>query len=157
MIIAGIVERCRGGACEVYIGRPGRVTVQGRLKHGEIIVVRITSTSPPQAEIVEDPGFYTGYRVTIVPRDGLNEWIADKKRSGYKIIGTSVKGECSVPKASGRSGVVLVYGGPKHGIHDYVDMGLIDDVVNLIPLQGTRTVRTEEALHASLAQLRGCQ
>ncbi len=157
MTIAGLVERCREGVCKVYIGKPGYVSVHEKLRRGEIVVVKITSISPPEAVVVEDPGFYTGYRVTVIPRDGLGEWLSTMRKNGYKIIGTSVRGECRTPKASGRRGVVIVFGGPKHGISDYVNTELIDEVVNVIPFQGTRTVRTEEAIHGTLAQLKGCR
>ncbi|MCJ7613172.1 RNA methyltransferase [Candidatus Bathyarchaeota archaeon] len=57
------------------------------------------------------------------------------------------------------SNVLLAFGAPSHGLQEIVaqeKLGL-DDVadftVNTIPDQGTETVRTEEALYASLAML----
>ena len=59
-----------------------------------------------------------------------------------------------------RSGCVLVaFGAPARGLQDIagdegLDLGdLADFVVNMVPGQGTETVRTEEALFASLAVL----
>ena len=62
-------------------------------------------------------------------------------------------------KWNGASRVLLVFGAPARGLHEIVkDEGLnladvADFVVNTIPGQGTVTVRTEEALLASLALL----
>ncbi|WP_156315800.1 putative RNA uridine N3 methyltransferase [Aeropyrum camini] len=42
------------------------------------------------------------------------------------------------------------FGGPYRGVLEYTSPSLYDGVVNVIPHQGTETVRTEEALHATL-------
>jgi predicted SPOUT superfamily RNA methylase MTH1 len=53
----------------------------------------------------------------------------------------------------------VAFGAPARGLHEIVkDEGLdlndvVDFVVNMVPEQGTETVRTEEALFASLAVL----
>ncbi|RLF17612.1 MAG: hypothetical protein DRJ66_00255 [Thermoprotei archaeon] len=55
--------------------------------------------------------------------------------------------------------VLVIFGGPKEGLYDIArDEGFdleakVDYVINFIPLQGTRTVRTEEAMFISLGIL----
>jgi len=55
--------------------------------------------------------------------------------------------------------VLVVFGAPSRGLHEIAkeegaELGeIVDFVVNMIPEQGTVTVRTEEALLASLAIL----
>ena len=57
------------------------------------------------------------------------------------------------------SSVLVVFGSPERGLHEIAREGginlndIADFVVNTIPEQGTETVRTEEALLASLAIL----
>lgn len=58
--------------------------------------------------------------------------------------------------------VLVVFGSPTRGLYDIVknENGRLDEltdfVVNTVPLQGTETVRTEEAIVASLAILNVC-
>jgi predicted SPOUT superfamily RNA methylase MTH1 len=58
--------------------------------------------------------------------------------------------------------VLVAFGAPSQGLHEIAkkeDLSLddiADFVVNTIPRQGTETVRTEEALIASLAILNEC-
>jgi predicted SPOUT superfamily RNA methylase MTH1 len=55
--------------------------------------------------------------------------------------------------------VLVVFGAPSSGLHEIVKCeglnlnSIVDFVVNTIPMQGTETVRTEEAIIASLAIL----
>jgi hypothetical protein len=55
--------------------------------------------------------------------------------------------------------VLVAFGAPARGLHEIVGAeganlnNIADFVVNMIPEQGTETVRTEEALLASLAVL----
>jgi hypothetical protein len=62
-------------------------------------------------------------------------------------------------KWSGAHHVLVAFGAPSRGLHEIVKEegakleAIVDFVVNMIPQQGTATVRTEEALLASLAVL----
>jgi hypothetical protein len=55
--------------------------------------------------------------------------------------------------------MLVAFGAPARGLHEIVEEegmslnDLADFVVNMVPEQGTETVRTEEALFASLAVL----
>jgi len=81
-------------------------------------------------------------------------------------LGTSRKGNAfgKVAEALGRrwkqaNSILVVFGSPSRGLHEIAaDEGaplerLVDFVVNTVPRQGTETVRTEEALLATLAVL----
>ena len=62
-------------------------------------------------------------------------------------------------KWAGSQRILVAFGAPSRGLHEIVqDEGLnladlVDFIVNMVPNQGTVTVRTEEALFASLAIL----
>lgn len=55
--------------------------------------------------------------------------------------------------------LLVAFGAPTQGLYEIVEQerlnldGIVDFVVNTVPLQGTETIRTEEALIASLAVL----
>jgi len=77
-------------------------------------------------------------------------------RKGLKLI--DIAGELA-EKWKRANNVLLAFGGPTRGLYEIArDQGaslndLVDFVVNTIPAQGTETVRTEEALMATLAIL----
>ena len=75
------------------------------------------------------------------------------------MVATSRYGEEASPEllerisqdAAIRGGVALLFGGPRRGLLDYTSRELYDLVVNMIPMQGVETVRTEEALYSCLS------
>jgi len=82
------------------------------------------------------------------------------------VLGTSRKGIAfaEVADVLGRrwkdaSGILVIFGSPARGLPEIArDEGvrldtLVDYMVNTVPCQGTETVRTEEALLATLAVL----
>ena len=117
--------------------------------------------------------------VQTVSRDIVPVYWGYKVRAEKRSFGQLVKdGECDLIIATARIGdnfmdvagemgekwshsqrVLVAFGAPTRGLHEIVeDEGLklgeiADFVVNMIPEQGTVTVRTEEALLASLAIL----
>jgi predicted SPOUT superfamily RNA methylase MTH1 len=106
---------------------------------------------------------YWGYRVTVERRSLRN--IVENGRFDL-TLGTSRKGAGFVEVADGlaakwhqANSILVVFGSPTRGLYEIAkDEGvrledLVDFVVNTIPRQGTETVRTEEALLASLAVL----
>jgi predicted SPOUT superfamily RNA methylase MTH1 len=130
-----------------------RVTLQ-IVKAGEQVEVQAVSG--------EVPGYW-GYTVTV-ERHSLKRLIEDRKFD--LTVGTSIKGA----KWAGIAGefaekwrkadsVLVAFGAPTRGLYEIArDEGvnlveLVDFVVNTIPAQGTETVRTEEALLATLAIL----
>jgi predicted SPOUT superfamily RNA methylase MTH1 len=59
----------------------------------------------------------------------------------------------------GAQRVLVAFGAPSRGLHEIAQeenlnlCEMVDFVVNMVPMQGTVTIRTEEALLASLAIL----
>jgi predicted SPOUT superfamily RNA methylase MTH1 len=104
---------------------------------------------------------YWGYGVTV---ENLPFGSFLKKRSFELTVATSrygspfadVIGEVK-ERWKATNSVLLAFGSPSHGLGDIAKLEgrrldeLVDFVVNTVPMQGTETVRTEEALLASLA------
>ena len=106
---------------------------------------------------------YWGYEVTVEPRSLSG---AVERVKADLAIGTSRKGselaDVAVRLAERwkrASSILVVFGSPARGLFEMaIDEGvrlekLLDLVVNTVPSQGTETVRTEEAVFASLASL----
>jgi predicted SPOUT superfamily RNA methylase MTH1 len=106
---------------------------------------------------------YWGYAVTA-ERHSLKKFIENRRfdltiatsRKGAKF--TDIAGELA-GKLKKANSILIAFGAPTRGLYEIArDEGanlkdLVDFVVNTIPAQGTETVRTEEALLASLAIL----
>lgn len=105
--------------------------------------------------------FYWGYTVTVenhsfgrlVKSGKFDLTIATSKLGAdFMDVAGEIGEEC---KKSQR--VLVAFGAPARGLHEIVrDEGdnlddVVDFVVNTVPEQGTETVRTEEALLATLA------
>jgi methyltransferase len=108
-----------------------------------------------------DVPLYWGYRVRVeklslgkIMRDDSFELKLATARIGDNFV--DVAGEIS-KKWSMSQRVLVAFGAPSRGLHEIaqdegINLGEISDfVVNTVPNQGTVTVRTEEALLASLA------
>jgi len=108
---------------------------------------------------------YWGYAVTEAMEkhaltklllSGRFDLIIATSKKGAKF--TDVAGELA-RRWKEASSILLVFGSPKKGLYEMASdwrmnlNDLVDFVVNTIPEQGTETVRTEEALLASLAIL----
>jgi len=106
---------------------------------------------------------YWGYTVTaekllfgkIVKTRGFDLTIATSKY-GVQLASVAER----IGERWKRAGITLVaFGAPTRGLYEIVEQGgldleeIVDFVVNTIPMQGTETIRTEEALIASLAVL----
>jgi methyltransferase len=129
-----------------------RLTLQ-IIKVGERIEVQTVNR--------EDIPFYWGFRVSTV-KHGFGKLATN---SNFDLVIATAKIGDSFTDLIGRisekwsdaENILLGFGAPAHGLHDIVkeeNLKLEDTVnfvVNTIPKQGTLTVRTEEALLASLA------
>ena len=108
-------------------------------------------------------GTYWGYKVTIskVPFVQLI-----KKRNFNLVIATSRKGKLITQvtdaikeKWKTSKKILIAFGAPTQGLYEIVAQEhkrleeIVRFIVNTIPYQGTKTVRTEEALYATLAIL----
>jgi len=110
----------------------------------------------------EVPGYW-GYTVKLENRpfgrileDGKFDLTIATSKIGVKFVDVAAKMAEQWRKADH---TLVAFGAPTRGLHEIVsDEGLdlnalVDFVVNMVPEQGTETVRTEEALFASLAIL----
>lgn len=109
----------------------------------------------------DDIEAYWGYRVRVEARP-LCQFLA---AGGYDLtiatarLGASFKKTASVIDRKWNSSrqVLVLFGAPSRGLHEIAKderlnlESIVDFVVNTIPDQGTATVRTEEALLATLA------
>ena len=106
---------------------------------------------------------YWGYVVTV-ERDSIRK-VFERVKPDLSV-GTSRKGEefgnvseRLAEKRRTANSVLLVFGAPSRGLNEIASddnlklSDVMDFVVNTIPCQGTETVRTEEAIFASLAVL----
>jgi predicted SPOUT superfamily RNA methylase MTH1 len=147
----------------VDIGMQQPIATTGRTpSRGSRVTVQVNSIRPLKGRIVKakDVGLYWGYKVHLVKR--LSEVV---DREDFDLtIGTSRKGEKYLDVHERLRGswvssrnILMVYGSPHKGIEDIMKAQgqnvQLDYNVNMIPGQGSATVRTEEALHASLAIL----
>ncbi|KSW12359.1 hypothetical protein CF15_06365 [Pyrodictium occultum] len=149
---------------EAGLGRPVRCRKPGRL-HSRRVLVEIISLEPPRIRILQ-PGeerVYTGFTVKLAR--GLRG--ALEATRGLLRIATSRLGEAVTPEklrrdsleARARGGVAVLLGAPDAGLHEMARReGMVleesvDRIYNTVPLQGTRTVRVEEALAATLSIL----
>lgn len=153
----------RGSLLE--IGLRERGLTKERLKAKERLTVKlgehldrdtIAAVRAARAEV----GEYWGYDVSRTKSlaEGLN-----RLKANY-VIGTSRRGQnlheaVRAMRSSNPGSMTVAFGGPYAGLLEIcdrqgVDAGeLFDVLVNTIPEQGTVTVRTEEALIATLALL----
>jgi predicted SPOUT superfamily RNA methylase MTH1 len=161
-----VLSRIKEGALiDIGVEKPA-LARNAQLVVGKRVTVRIVNGGEHlEAELAnrDEVSAYWGYRVTVEERS-LGRML--KARDFRLTIGTSKYG---VPFAQiagriaekwGQVGSVLVaFGAPAAGLNEIVAQegfsldDIVDFVVNTIPMQGTETVRTEEALIASLAVL----
>jgi len=136
------------------------------IKLNKRITVKLTSTSPQaEAKVMnrkEIPSYW-GFEVTASPAP-LGQIIRDRRFD--LVIATSRLGtpfahvkDAILNRWKNAYKVLVAFGAPTKGLYEIVKLEnlilgeVADFVVNMIPLQGTETVRTEEALYASLAIL----
>ena len=133
---------------------------------GERLTLQVVKNSgrvEVQAADRGDVPDYWGYTVTV-ERGSLRNAVEGVKTD--LVLGTSRKGrnfvdvvEKLAAKWQAASSILVVFGSPARGLHEIAsDEGLrletlVDFVVNTVPCQGSETVRTEEAVLASLAVL----
>jgi predicted SPOUT superfamily RNA methylase MTH1 len=150
----------------VNIGFKKLAKVKYYLKEGSRVTIRIKSV---KKEIWANPvtkeeiSIYWGYRV-IFPKTSLGDII---RRMKYDVvIATSKHGrnvnECINElndKWEKAKSILIIFGSPAHGVDEHLlkENIITDDVtnlkINMILDQGVETVRTEEAVNASLSIL----
>lgn len=154
-----------GSLVDVGVEKPMLVP-KARLSVNTRVTVRITELGGhPKATLANRDKIkkYWGYQLTV-SKLPLGHFI--KKRSFDLVIATSRHGKALTEaanklKSQWRSSrtILVAFGAPTQGLYEIMEQeGLrLDEVshfvVNTIPDQGTETVRTEEAIYASLAIL----
>jgi predicted SPOUT superfamily RNA methylase MTH1 len=165
------------------VGADGRVRVNCGLQHpvslpvpdgmelgeGERVTVRVSSREPVRAKLVDEP--QSGYVVdtadldTAVTRDDAGFTIASSRHG--ERLGPSRLDELASPTTEGDARAYTVaFGAPERGLpeilgtvpgavgeDDHDETGRFDLWLNTVPNQGSKVVRTEEALFATLACL----
>ncbi|MGC9072271.1 MAG: putative RNA uridine N3 methyltransferase [Acidilobus sp.] len=154
LVLDGLVLSRRGEDCEILIGEIGVGRLQG-CSEGPGTVVTVSITSIERDHITLSRGswgdLYVGYQVRAGGR--LADEVERLRRHGFTIIGTSRYGTTNYAVLEAHRGrpLAVVVGGPETGLLEYINTRAFDVVLNTVPKQGTRTVRSEEALFSTLA------
>jgi predicted SPOUT superfamily RNA methylase MTH1 len=160
-----VLFRAREGVLlDIGVENPALLREQVALnKRLTVQVIKVSKQVEVQSVNRGEISGYWGYAVTV-ERRSLKEALAKGKFD--LTIGTSRKGASFREVAGELAGkwkeaysILVVFGAPTKGLYEIaMDEGarldkLMDFVVNTIPNQGAETVRTEEALLATLAVL----
>ncbi len=158
-------RRGRVAIVDAGLGRPVEVDLPRdiRVEKGDLILVKIVSLQPVILDVVEPGSVYRGYRIEV--HDSFSG-LARRLSRGYYRVAASRHGKVytealrDVKQGCEKSErVVLLFGSPREGLREIAEREgvkleeVVDAIVNTVPLQGTRTVRTEEAVWATLAAL----
>jgi predicted SPOUT superfamily RNA methylase MTH1 len=154
------IESCEEGVCKAYLGRAGYGILRGYYKPGSIVTVRVKRVGGEEFEVEESSwgNLYTGFKIKTI--SDLEVLVESYRRRGYTIILSSKYGDCS-PKAlrtleelkNKSKGLLVIFGGPYRCPYEYTKHDIYDVILNTIPNQGTLTVRTEEAMIATLTTI----
>ncbi len=125
------------------------------LRKGERVTVKVFSRDKLEVEAIQTTPEHWGYSVRVADSigDALSGLVVSTSRHG-EVVHPSMLEEL---KRRYRNVLTFVFGAPQRGVEALLnDVGLsIEDVsdfvVNTIPNQGTETVRTEEAIMATLS------
>jgi len=163
----GAILSSSEGESTVEIGVERPLKVKGSLNIGTRVTTRIIDPPKGLGEIVgrESVDVYWGFTVSA-HRSSLGDLLEKRGREYDAVIATSrfgkpiaaIKGDLSNLLAKSRS-MLLIFGSPSEGVagilaRENVNLeASVDAVVNTVPHQGTATIRTEEAVIASLAVL----
>ena len=163
-----ILSKTREGALvDIGVEQPAlmREKQSAAGKRLTVRIVKVDDQVEVQTASRGEVPFYWGYTVSV-ERRSFNKFLADRKfdltiatsKFGAKFAEVAEKIAEKWKKASS---ILVGFGAPTRGLYEIArDEGanlndIVDFVVNTIADQGTETVRTEEALLASLAVLNG--
>ncbi len=150
---------------EIGVQQPALLRQKG-FSVGERLTLQVVNVGKQievQAASREDVPAYWGYQVRVEKRS-FGKMVADGgfdlKIATARIGDNFMKVASKISEQWAKSQQVLVaFGAPSRGLHEIAQEegikleALADFVVNTVPCQGTATVRTEEALLATLAIL----
>lgn len=142
-----VVRRSKEG-CLVDVGAEELAVSYERMKPRQRVTVRVVSEDPLVVEPAE-PEDYWGFEVRIV--DSLDDVLEE---FGKGTVIASRYGEDVREVEFGEPPECLVFGSGRAGVLE-IKPGLEEEflTVNFVPGQGVEVVRTEEAVHATLAVL----
>jgi len=128
-----------------------------KVRSGQRVTVKVFSRDPLEVELFQKPSKSWGYSVEVVSsiNEALNGLVISTTKHGRPITSAMLKEIAQRNVAS----IAVVFGAPNRGLDEILsEIGLStqdvsDYVVNAIPDQGTETVRTEEAILATLSVL----
>ncbi|MFP4632501.1 MAG: putative RNA uridine N3 methyltransferase [Halobacteriales archaeon] len=129
---------------------------EGGIREGERVTIRLSRREPINAEVVDADDVEAPYTGFEVERTSLTDLLASFEG---EVVCTSRQGaelsSSTVPRLR-HEDALYVFGSPYRGVkeilRDRYDGDVeFDDVVNTLPRQGAETVRTEEAVWATLA------
>ena len=152
------IKRIKKGTV-VDIGADRLALTKEKLSVNRIISFKVDKLAKEIIITPEEPEVYWGYEVLSTYKS-LDESIEVVKPKADLIVGTSRYAEpiTSILEEvkeglKGSKHSAILFGGPYSGLHDIMGnpQGTIDLEVNTIPHQGTETVRTEEAVLATLS------
>lgn len=148
-----------GAWVDIGVERPLPLKTARRYKVGQRLNVRVFSLKPLAAEPVDrsEIPHYWGYETEVIPN--LDEHVSSTKSL---VVVTSRRGTPATPdllrqtvRQGHRRGLDVVFGSPARGVDAFLSSETMEGccVINTIPHQGTETVRLEEAIVATLAQV----
>jgi predicted SPOUT superfamily RNA methylase MTH1 len=157
-------KRKNGVLVDIGVEKPALIP-NTELSTGKRVTVRITRVDKHvEAELANcnDIPEYWGYTVTaeklpfgkMVKTRGFDLTVATSK---HGVPFAKVAERIAERWESGK--ILVAFGAPTRGLYEIAEQEgldleeLVDFVVNTVPMQGTETIRTEEALIASLAVL----
>ena len=161
----GIVISSTKEGSRVYIGVEKPALIKGvKLPSRKRVTVKIRSLDKRiEAEVADRSEIkeYWGYKVTVSRKplgNILKKWDLVVATSRYGISFARVKDKLAQEWKKAKSRII-VFGSPTAGLYEILEKEglnldeIADFVINAIPMQGVKTVRTEEAVYASLAIL----
>ncbi|MCE4625076.1 MAG: hypothetical protein F7C35_04350 [Desulfurococcales archaeon] len=157
-VLDGVVESCGQGTCRILLGvnREGFTQEFRGARPGTIATFKVERVENGVIRLrYYRPSHY--WNLNVEGSRNITRLARSLSEQGFLIIGTSRLGRCVGEWISERmraaKGFLLIFGGPRGHVWDSVDRNVMDVIVNTIPIQGTRTVRTEEAILASLSSI----
>lgn len=154
-----------GTLIDIGVEQPALI-VNSQLLIGKRVTVKITKVEK-QVEVElanrDEMPIYWGYVVTV-EKHPFGKFVRSR---GFDLtVATSKRGvpfanvvEEIAEKWKKANHILVAFGAPSQGLYEIVKNegfnldDIVDFVVNTVPMQGTETIRTEEALIASLAIL----
>jgi predicted SPOUT superfamily RNA methylase MTH1 len=149
----------QNGSLYVDVGLEKLIRYKGS-QLGKKVLVRITKNPQLVAEDIskDNVNGYWGYDVQFA--DSLSAIVADTKNA---LLMTSVEGasftkhvDILMNKIKASRNFVVIFGSPKLGLRKILEsenkkISFADNFLNMFPLQGTQTVRLEEAILGTLS------